>query len=139
MSETGFVLDSSVVSEIARGDASLIAMLFGLESKGFSLVVPALVVASVTAEVVEPTGFLPAVRGIARLDNGIYGSLGDFDDALELGRAAGRLGAAVSWPDAHTVMLARLWRAQILTLDVARWSDYDLDGVHVTEIADPEG
>jgi hypothetical protein len=139
VSEPGYVLDVTVVSEIARGDMTLTAMLFGLDNRGLPLVVPALVVASVAAEMggSDESGFLPAVRGIARLEHGTYGALGDFDDALELGRAAARLGAT-RWEDAHTVMLARLWRADILTLDADRWHGLELDGVHVAEIADPQ-
>ncbi|MEZ0073455.1 hypothetical protein [Planotetraspora sp. GP83] len=140
MTETGYVLDATVVSEIARGDLPLIAMLFGLDGRGLPLVVPALVVASVAAEMGggDESGFLPAVRGIARLEHGAYGGLGDFDDALELGRVAARLGDKQRWEDAHTVMLARLWQADILTLDAARWDGQELDGARVSEIADPE-
>ncbi|MEV0971295.1 hypothetical protein [Microtetraspora glauca] len=139
MAEAGYVLDSTVVSEVARGDLSLITMLFGLDTRGLRLVVPALIVASVAAEMGggDESGFLPAVRGIARLEHGSYGALGDFDDALELGRVAERLGDKQRWEDAHTVMLARLWRADILTLDGTRWGGLELDGVRVAEIADP--
>ncbi|MEO3853986.1 hypothetical protein [Acrocarpospora sp. B8E8] len=139
MSEASYVLDASVVSEVARGDGDLITMLFGLTSQRIRVVVPALVVSSVAAELGEPSGFLPAVRGIARLEHGSYGSLADFDDALELGRVLGRLGEEARWPDAHTVMLARRWRGQILTLDTSRWKGYELDGVPVAEVADPQG
>ncbi|MEU7692466.1 hypothetical protein OHB01_03260 [Microbispora hainanensis] len=142
MSERGFVLDTTVVSEVARGDMPLITLLLELDQQGLRLTVPALVVAAVAAEMggSDKTGFLPAVRGIARLDHGAYGPLGDFDDALELGQAAARLtgDGRPSWEDAHTVMLARLEGADILTLDAGRWAGLDLDGVQVTEISDPD-
>jgi hypothetical protein len=139
VSEHGYVLDTSVVSEVARGDLPLITMLFELDEQGLRLVVPALVVASVAAEMGgSDEGFLPAVRGIARLEHGAYGPLGAFDDALELGQAAARLGDKRRWEDAHTVLLARQGGADVLTLDAGRWSDLELDGVRVTEVADPE-
>ncbi|TYB55421.1 hypothetical protein FXF59_21190 [Microbispora tritici] len=86
-------LDTTVVSEVARGDMPLITMLLQLAQQGLCLMVPALVVAAAAAEVggSDETGFLPAVRGIALLDHGAYGPLGDFDDALELGQAVARL------------------------------------------------
>ncbi|MEU8280234.1 hypothetical protein ACFYOK_37200 [Microbispora bryophytorum] len=142
MSERGFVLDTTVVSEVARGDMPLITMLLELDQQGLRLMVPALVVAAVAAEVggSDETGFLPAVRGIARLEHGAYGPLSDFDDALELGQAATRLtgDGRPLWQDAHAVMLARLEGADILTLDAGRWAGLELDGVQVTEVSDPE-
>ncbi|WP_143737898.1 hypothetical protein [Microbispora sp. GKU 823] len=115
-------------------------MLFELDERGLQLMVPALVVAAVAAEMGggDETGFLPAVRGIARLEHGVYAPLGGFDDALELGQAAARLSHKRLWEDAHTVMLARRESADILTLDAGRWSDLELDGARVAEIADPD-
>ncbi|OPG03169.1 hypothetical protein B1L11_40810 [Microbispora sp. GKU 823] len=140
MSTRGYVLDTTVVSEVARGDLPLITMLFELDERGLQLMVPALVVAAVAAEMGggDETGFLPAVRGIARLEHGVYAPLGGFDDALELGQAAARLSHKRLWEDAHTVMLARRESADILTLDAGRWSDLELDGARVAEIADPD-
>ncbi|WP_433501724.1 hypothetical protein ACQP1K_29245 (plasmid) [Sphaerimonospora sp. CA-214678] len=140
MTPRGYVLDTTVVSEIARGDLPLITMLFELDEHGMQLVVPALVVAAVAAEMggSDESGFLPAVRGIARLDHGAYGALGGFDDALELGQAAARLSDKRSWEDAHTMVLARRDGVDILTLDAGRWSELELDGVQVAEIADPD-
>ncbi|MEU8198532.1 hypothetical protein AB0C10_32605 [Microbispora amethystogenes] len=115
-------------------------MLFELDERGLQLVVPALVVASVAAEMggSDETGFLPAVRGIARLEHGAYGPLGGFDDALELGQTAARVSDKRLWEDAHTVMLAQRENADILTLNAGRWSDLELDGVRIAEIADPD-
>ncbi|MBP2708476.1 hypothetical protein JOL79_32320 [Microbispora sp. RL4-1S] len=131
----------SVVSEVARGDLPMITLLFEFDAQGLRLMVPALVVAAVAAEMGgADEGFLPAVRGIARLEHGAYGPLGDFDDALELGQAAAGLArdGGPLWEDAHTVMLARLEGADVLTLDPTRWAGLELDGVQVTEVADPE-
>ncbi|MEU6413928.1 hypothetical protein [Microbispora sp. NPDC046933] len=141
MSERGFVLDVSVVSEVARGDLPMITLLFEFDAQGLRLMVPALVVAAAAAEMGgADEGFLPAVRGIARLEHGVYAPLGDFDDALELGQVAAGLArdSRPLWEDAHTVMLARLEGADILTLDAGRWAGLELDGVQVTEVADPE-
>lgn len=141
MSERGFVLDATVVSEVARGDSPLITLLFEFDAQGLRLMVPALVVAAVAAEMGgADEGFLPAVRGITRLEHGVYAPLGDFDDALELGQVATGMfpdGRGL-WEDAHTVLLARLEGADILTLDAGRWAGLELDGVRVTEVADPE-
>lgn len=60
MSERGFVLDTTVVSEVARGDMPLITLLLELDQQGLRLTVPALVVAAVAAEMggSDKTGFL---------------------------------------------------------------------------------
>ncbi|WP_405085969.1 hypothetical protein [Microbispora sp. NBC_01389] len=115
-------------------------MLFELDERGLQLVLPALVVAAVAAEMggSDETGFLPAVRRIARLKHGTYGPLGGFDDALDLGQTATRVSDKRLWQDAHTVMLAQRESADILTLNACRWSDLELDGVRIAEIADPD-
>ncbi|MFF3665961.1 hypothetical protein [Microtetraspora malaysiensis] len=140
MSPRQYVLDVTVVSEVARGDLPLITMLFELDERGLHLVVPALVVSAVAAEMggSEEAKYLPAVRGIARLEHGAYGPLVGFDDALELGHTAAEMGDKRLWEDVHTVLLARQEGAAILTLDAGRWSELELAGVQVAEIADPE-
>ncbi|MFF4128283.1 hypothetical protein ACFYYP_32570 [Microbispora rosea] len=53
----------------------LITMLLELDQQGLRLMVPALVVAAVAADMggSDETGFLPAVRGIARWTTGCTG------------------------------------------------------------------
>jgi predicted nucleic acid-binding protein len=115
---TPWVLDTSVLVEVARGDTRTMTLVQELDARGRPLVIPAL-----------------AVTG-ASLD--MTAALRDAEQAVRLAAVIARTGLD-PW-DAHVAAVADAAVCPILTLDAARWREHaaDLDEpLHFIEIAEP--
>ena len=132
-----FVLDTSVVTAVARGDPDIIGLIQGYDVHGQLLVVPALAIAGAVLEVCgEEADDL--LGGLELLDNLTIAPLRGTEQAARLADIIARTGLD-PW-DAHAAAIADVAIYPILTLDAAIWRQpsADLDEpLHIVEISDP--
>jgi len=133
-----FVLDTSVVTAVARGDPDIIGLIQGYDARGQLLVVPALAIAGASLEVrgEEADDLL---GGLELLDNLTIAPLRGTEQAARLAGIIARTGLD-PW-DAHAAAIADVAIYPILTLDAAKWRQpsADLDEpLHIVEISDPD-
>lgn len=144
MSEEGgavlppYVLDVSVLDELARGDRGTMILLQELDSRGRPLILPVLAVtgASLDMRGEEASELL---EGAGRLGNAITAPVRDAAQALALAGVIAKTGLD-PW-DAHTAAVADASVCAILTRDGAKWRRHahDLDEqLHFIEIAEPD-
>lgn len=132
------VLDTSVVTDIARGDTDLIALIQRYDSRNQPLVIPALAIAaaSLDARSDEADDLL---GGLELLENATIAPLRGVDQAMRLADVMAKT-ELDPW-DAHVAAVADAAICPILTLDAAKWRQpsADLDEpLHVVEISDPD-
>lgn len=132
------VLDTSVVTAVARGDPDIIGLIQQYDARGQLLVIPALAIAgaSLDARTEEADDLL---GGLELLDNVTIAPLRGTEQAARLADIIARTGLD-PW-DAHAAAIADVAICPILTLDAARWRQpsADLDEpLHIIEIADPD-
>lgn len=134
---TPFILDTSVLTAIARGDPDIIALIQGYDSRNQPIVIPALAIAGACLDARgEEAGDL--VAGLELLDNVMVAPLNGSDQATWLAEVVARTGLD-PW-DAHAAAIADVAICPILTLNAAKWREHaaDLDEpLHIVEIADP--
>lgn len=133
-----FVLDTSVVTAVARGDPDIIALLQGYDARGQLLVIPALAIAgaSLDARSEEADDLL---GGLELLENVTIAPLRGTEQAARLADIIARTGLD-PW-DAHAAAIADVAICPILTLDAGKWRrpSADLDEpLHIIEISDPD-
>ena len=133
-----FVLDTSVVTAVARGDPDIIGLIQEYDARGQLLVIPALTIAgaSLDARSEEADDLL---GGLDLLDNVTIAPLRGTEQAARLADIIARTGLD-PW-DAHAAAIADVAIYAILTLDAAKWrqpsADLD-DPLHIVEISDPD-
>lgn len=132
------ILDTSVLTAIARGDADIIGLVQAYGSRAQPLVIPALatVGASLDARSEEADDLL---AGLELLDHVAPAPLRGAEQATRLANVIARTGLE-PW-DAHTASVADAAVCPVLTLDAARWQDPGtaLDApLHIIEITDPD-
>ena len=132
-----YVLDVSILAEVARGDRGMMLFLQELGARGRPLVVPAL---AVTGASLDMRGEEAAelLEGTGRLGNAMTAGVRDAGQAVALAGVIAKTGLD-PW-DAHTAAVADGSVCPILTLDAAKWEEHahDLDEpLHIVEIADP--
>ncbi len=132
------ILDTSVLTAIARGDADIIGLLQAYDSRAQHLVIPALatVGASLDARSEEADDLL---AGLELLDHATPAPLRAAEQAIRLATVIARTGLD-PW-DAHTAAVADAAVCPVLTLDAAKWQEPGaaLDApLHIIEITDPE-
>jgi predicted nucleic acid-binding protein len=134
---TPFILDTSVLTAIARGDTDIIALIQAYDSRKQPMVIPALAIAGACLDARgEEAGDLLA--GLELLDNAMVASLSGSEQAARLAYVVARAGLD-PW-DAHAAAVADVAICPILTLNAAKWREHaaDLDEpLHIVEIADP--
>ena len=133
-----FVLDTSVVTAMARGDPDIIGLIQEYDARGQLLVVPALAIAgaSVNARAEEADDLL---GGLELLDNVTIAPLRSTEQAARLADIIAKTGLD-PW-DAHAAAIADVAIYPILTRDAAKWRQpsADLDEpLHIIEISDPD-
>ena len=136
-SPTPFILDTSVLIAVARGDADVIALIRGYDARSQPLVIPALAMAgaSLDARSEEADDLL---AGLELLEVVTVAPLNGAEQAARLADLVARTGLD-PW-DAHVAAIADVAICPILTLDAAKWQQpsADLDEpLHIIEIADP--
>jgi predicted nucleic acid-binding protein len=132
------VLDTSVVTAVARGDSDIIALIQGYDARGQLLVIPALAIAGASLDVrTEEADDL--LGGLELLENVTIAPLRGIEQSARLADIISRTGLD-PW-DAHAAAIADVAIYPILTLDAAKWQQPsgDLDEpLHIIEIADPD-
>jgi predicted nucleic acid-binding protein len=133
-----FIIDTSVLAAIARGDADIIGLLQAYDSRAQPLVIPALatVGASVDARSEEADDLL---AGLELLDHATPAPLRGAAQATRLAAVIALTGLS-PW-DAHTAAIADAAICPVLTLDAAMWQEPSaaLDApLHIIEITDPD-
>ena len=132
------VLDTSVVTDIARGDPDLIALIQRYEARNQPLVIPALAIAAacLDARSEEADDLL---GGLELLANATIAPLRGAEQAMRLANVIAKT-ALDPW-DAHVAAVADAAICPILTLDAAKWRQpsADLDEpLRIVEISDPD-
>ena len=115
-SRTPLILDTSVLTAVARGDADIIALVQEYDARGQPIVIPALAIAGASLDIRSEEG----------------------DDLLAGLELVARTGLD-PW-DAHVAAIADVAICPILTLNAAKWehASADLDDpLHIIEIFDP--
>jgi predicted nucleic acid-binding protein len=135
---TPWVLDISVLVEVARGDTRTMTLVQELDARGRPLVIPALAVTGASLDIHSDEA-AELLEGLERLKNAMTAALRDAEQAVRLAAVIARTGLD-PW-DAHVAAVADAAVCPILTHDAARWREHaaDLDEpLHFIEIADPD-
>jgi predicted nucleic acid-binding protein len=135
---TPWVLDISVLVEVARGDIGTMTFVQEVDARGQPLVIPALAVTGASLDMRSGEA-AELLEGLERLKNAMTAALRDAEQAVRLAAVIARTGLD-PW-DAHVAAVADAAVCPILTLDVARWREHaaDLDEpLHLIEIVDPD-
>ena len=132
-----YVLDTSVLTAIARGDTTIMIFAQGLDAQGRPLVLPALAVTGASLDM-RGEDAAELLEGTGRLGNAVTAPLRDAEQALQLAMVISRT-QLDPW-DAHVAAVADASVCPILTLDPAKWQPHlnDLgEPLHIMEISDP--
>lgn len=136
-SATPYILDTSVLIAVARGDTDIMTLVQQLDAAGQPLVVPALAVTGAVLDIRsdDAEGLL---AGIELMEAATVAPLAGTEQASQLAAVITRTDLD-PW-DAHTAAIADAAVCPILTLDAAKWQQpsttFD-DSLHIVEIADP--
>jgi predicted nucleic acid-binding protein len=133
-----WVLDVSVLAEVARGDTRTMTLVQELDARGRPLVIPALAVTGASLDIRSEEA-AELLEGLERLGNAMTAALRDAEQAVRLAAVIART-ELDPW-DAHVAAVADASVCPILTLDAAKWRKHagDLDEpLHIIEIADPD-
>jgi predicted nucleic acid-binding protein len=132
------VLDTSVVTAIARGDPDIIGLIQGYDARNQPLVIPALAIAGALLDVRSEEAD-DLLGGLELLGNAAIAPLRGTEQAARLADIIARTGLD-PW-DAHVAAIADVAIYPILTLNAAKWRQpsADLDEpLHIIEISDPD-
>ena len=133
-----FVLDTSLVTAVARGDPDIIGLIQEYDARGQTAGHPALAIAgaALDARTEEADDLL---GGLELLDNVTIAPLRGTEQAARLADIIART-RLDPW-DTHAAAIADVAIYPILTLDAAKWwqPSADLDEpLHIIEISDPD-
>jgi predicted nucleic acid-binding protein len=132
------VLDTSVLTAVARGDPDIIGLIQGYDARNQSLVIPALAIAGASLDVRSEEAD-DLLGGLELLDNAAIAPLRGVEQAVRLADIIARTGLD-PW-DAHVAAIADVAIYPILTLTAAKWRQpsADLDEpLHIIEVSDPD-
>jgi predicted nucleic acid-binding protein len=132
-----WVLDTSVLIEVARGGTRTMTLVQELDARGRPLVIPALAVTGASLDMRSDEA-AELLEGLERLGNAMVAPLRDAEQAVRLAAVTARTGLD-PW-DAHVAAVADASVCPILTLDAAKWRQHagDLnEPLHFIEITDP--
>ncbi|WP_433501806.1 hypothetical protein ACQP1K_28980 (plasmid) [Sphaerimonospora sp. CA-214678] len=136
---TPYILDTSILADVARGDADLIGLLQDFDRAGQPLIIPAL---AATGALLDGRGSPEAqalLAGLAAFEHAIVAPLDGIAQAAKLVDTMAATGLDVH--DAHAAAIADVSICPILTLRAERWRrpSHAMDNpLHVIEIADPD-
>ena len=133
-----FVLDTSAVTAVARGDPDVIGLIQEYDARGQLLVIPALAIAGASLDTRSEEAD-ELLGGLELLDNVTIAPLRGTEQAARLADIVARTGLD-PW-DAHAAAVADVGMYPILTLDAAKWRQPSADleePLHIVEIADPD-
>jgi predicted nucleic acid-binding protein len=135
---TPWVLDISVLVEVARGDIGTMTFVQELDARGQPLVIPVLAVTGASLDMRSGEA-AELLEGLERLKSAMTAALRDAEQAVRLAAVIARTGLD-PW-DAHVAAVADAAVCPILTLNATRWREHaaDLDEpLHFIEVADPD-
>ena len=132
------VLDTSVITEVARGDSDMIIFIQQYDAREQALVIPALAItgASLDARGEDSEELL---GGLELLDNVTIAPLRGAEQAARLAEVIART-ELDPW-DSHVAAVADASICPILTLNAAKWRQPSAtldEPLHIVEIAGPE-
>lgn len=133
-----YVLDSSVLIAIARGDTRVMTLIQALDAKGRQLIVPALAVTAASLDINSEEA-IDLLEGLELFENTMTAPLHDAQQAVRLAEVISAT-SLDPW-DAHVAAIADAAICPILTLDAPRWRHHSDDleeSLHCIEIADPD-
>lgn len=133
-----YVLDASVLTELARGDYDLMTFVQRLDALGRPMVVPALAVTAAALD--TQSGDAEAILdGLERMSGTMTAAVADTEQAVRL---AAVIAATDLDPwDAHVAAVADASVCPILTINGPKWRQHahDLEEpLHFIEIAEPD-
>ncbi|GAA0986451.1 hypothetical protein GCM10009555_063940 [Acrocarpospora macrocephala] len=134
---TPLILDTSVMEDIARGDAGLIELVQRYDSLGQNLIAPSLAIAGVATALHGIQEAQDLLAGMARMDAVTVAQLHGVEQAFALVRVMNRTGLD-PW-DGHVAAIADASICPILTINPAKWSGPSRaldDPLHIIEITD---
>lgn len=135
---TPLILDTTVLHELARGEAGTIGLIQSYDADGQPMVVSALAIVSTLIDAHSEEA-ADAMHGLAIMENVVVAPLKDAEQAENLALVAVATGLDVC--EAHTAAIADVSVCPILTFDAARWNEVSrsLDNhLFTIEIADPD-
>ncbi|GGK96246.1 hypothetical protein Ppa06_65340 [Planomonospora parontospora subsp. parontospora] len=133
------ILDSSVLTDVARGDGDLIGFLQDFDRAGQPLVIPSLAAAGALLDSRGLPDAQALLAGLAAFERATVAPLDGIHQAAKLTDMMAVTGLD-PW-DAHAAAIADVAVCPIFTLDAAKWREPSrvLDRpLHVIEIADPD-
>jgi predicted nucleic acid-binding protein len=136
-SRTPLILDTSVLTAVARGDADIIALVQEYDARAQPIAIPALAIAGASLDIRSEEGD-DLLAGLELLEVVTVAPLSGAEQAARLAHLVARTGLD-PW-DAHVAAIADVAISPILTLNAAKWehASADLDDpLHIIEIADP--
>ncbi|MEN3541163.1 hypothetical protein AAH991_39040 [Microbispora sp. ZYX-F-249] len=136
---TPYILDTSVLADVARGDADLIGLLQDFDRARQPLIVPALAAAGALLDGRGTPDAQALLAGLAAFEHAIVAPLDGIAQSAKLVDTMSITGLDIY--DAHAAAIADVSVCPILTLDGDKWQQPSraLDNpLHVIEIADPD-
>jgi predicted nucleic acid-binding protein len=133
-----FVLDTSVVTAVARGDPDIIGLIQEYDLRGQLLVIPALAIAGASLDARSEDAD-DLLGGLELLTNVTIVPLRGTEQAARLADIIARTGLD-AW-DAHAAAIADVAMYPVLTLDAAKWRPRSADlgePFHIVEISDQD-
>ncbi|WP_440105697.1 hypothetical protein [Streptosporangium sp. H16] len=139
---TPYILDSSVLVDVARGDADLIGFLQDFDRAGHSLVIPSLTVAGALLDSRGLPDAQALLTGLAAFERTTVAPLDGIPQAAKLAAMVDLMSPTeLNSFDAHAAAIADVAICPILTLNASKWAwlSSTLDApLHIIEIADPD-
>lgn len=132
------ILDTSVLTAIARGDSDIIGLVQAYDSRAQPLVIPTLATAGASLDTRSDEAD-DLLAGLELLDHATPAPLRGAEQATRLAAIIARTGLD-PW-DAHTAAVADASICPVLTLNLTRWRDpaAALDApLRIIEISDPD-
>lgn len=133
-----YVLDTSVLTAVAREDHGIMTMVQRFDATGQPLVIPVLAMTSAALDALSEDA-AELLEGVERLAGVMTAPLRDAEQAAALADVIARTGLD-PW-DAHVAAVADASVCPILTLNTAKWREPSAgldEPLHVIEIADPD-
>lgn len=133
-----YVLDTSVLTAVAREDHGIMTMVQRFDATGQPLVIPVLAMTGAALDALSEDA-AELLEGVERLAGVMTAPLRDAEQAAALADVIARTGLD-PW-DAHVAAVADASVCPILTLNTAKWREASAgldEPLHVIEIADPD-